>query len=48
MVKIKSAEREHIEGISTVCCEGCRDTYKGIRSDVNIERNNQLFYNYTR
>lgn len=45
MVTIKRAEIEHVNGIARVCCEGCMDTYKGIRSPENIERNNQRFYN---
>ncbi|WP_339226386.1 GNAT family N-acetyltransferase [Oceanobacillus sp. FSL K6-2867] len=48
MVAIKSAEIEHVQGIARVCCEGCMDTYKGIRSPENIERNNQRFYNRER
>lgn len=48
MVDIKRASEEHIEGISRVCCEGCLDTYQGIRSIENIKRNNQRFYNYGR
>lgn len=48
MIEIKRACKEHVEGISSVCCEGCLDTYKGIRSIENIERNNQRFYNYDR
>ncbi|UOR12807.1 GNAT family N-acetyltransferase [Halobacillus amylolyticus] len=48
MIEIKRASTEHVEGISRVCSEGCLDTYKGIRSDENIRRNNKRFYNHER
>ena len=48
MIKIKRAGLEHVEGISRVCREGWIDTYKGILSLENIERNNQIFYNHER
>ena len=48
MVDIRRASAEHVEGISRVCCEGCLDTYEGIRNIENIKRNNQRFYNYDR
>ena len=48
MIEIKKASLEHVEGISRVCIEGCLDTYKEIKSIENIERNNQIFYNYER
>ena len=48
MVTIKRAEMVHVDGIARVCCEGCIETYKGIRSIANIERNNQRFYNHER
>lgn len=48
MIEIKRGLPEHVEGISRVCTEGCLDTYKGIRSQENIERNNEIFYNHNR
>ncbi|SIS45744.1 GNAT family N-acetyltransferase [Salimicrobium flavidum] len=45
---VKRAEDKHVEGISKVCREGCLDTYKNLRSQENIERNNRTFYNYER
>ncbi|WP_245688089.1 GNAT family N-acetyltransferase [Salimicrobium halophilum] len=45
---VKRAETKHVEGISNVCREGCLDTYEGLRSRENIERNNQTFYNHER
>src|SRR5699024_2805218 len=48
MIDVKGGLREHIEGISRVCSEGCLDTYEGIRSPENIKRNNKIFYNHNR
>ncbi|WP_449354062.1 hypothetical protein ACUL41_11805 [Virgibacillus natechei] len=48
MIDVKRADKEHVEGISIVCSEGCLDTYKGIRSEENIIRNNEIFYNHGR
>lgn len=48
MIEIKRAGKEHVEGIASVCSDGCLDTYKGIRSIENIKRNNQRFYNHER
>lgn len=48
MINVKRVDKEHVEGISIVCSEGCLDTYKGIRSEENIIRNNEIFYNHGR
>ncbi|WP_245208124.1 GNAT family N-acetyltransferase [Sediminibacillus dalangtanensis] len=47
-MEVRRARAEDVEGIAQVCIEGCWDTYAGIRSRENIERNNRIFYNHER
>ncbi|WP_085524327.1 GNAT family N-acetyltransferase [Tuberibacillus sp. Marseille-P3662] len=48
MIEVRRGSSEHVPGIARVCSEGCLDTYKGIRSEANILRNNRTFYNHDR
>ncbi|WP_407271732.1 GNAT family N-acetyltransferase [Radiobacillus sp. PE A8.2] len=48
MILVEKATPDHVAGIAHVCIEGCRATYKGLRSTESIERNNKLFYNEKR
>ncbi|WP_043931974.1 GNAT family N-acetyltransferase [Bacillus sp. EB01] len=48
MINVKRAELHHIEGISKVCSDGYRDTYKETHSSEYIDRIISEFYNYDR
>ncbi|WP_254901180.1 hypothetical protein [Tuberibacillus sp. Marseille-P3662] len=45
MIEVKRGLPEHVESISRVCIEGRQDAIGHIKSQENIRRNNQVFYN---
>lgn len=47
-IRIQRAAEQHAEGISRVCSEGWRDTYKDIYPTDYIERTIEEFYNLAR
>lgn len=36
-LRVRPATRAHVEAICRICAEGWRDTYRGLRSDAEIE-----------
>jgi GNAT superfamily N-acetyltransferase len=48
MIHIMKATPEHVEGISKVCSDGYRATYKETHSEEYIERIIKEFYNHER
>jgi len=48
MITVQKAELTHVEGISKVCSNGYRDTYRETHSQDYIERIIREFYNHER